>query len=296
VDLVGACRAFLHVSEQGSFTQGAVAARVPQPVASRRVAALERHLGARLFDRSGRRAALTPFGREMLPTARRLVRVAEAFEDAAEQARRAPLRLALPDTCTALAQALLVAEARRHGIHIEPHPGGARERTEMLRSQEVQVTLLPVPLDQAAWHSPLGLAAASPPDTPRVYLEALRPTRARAAVAPRRVWLQPEDDVPHVRDPIMRARDAAGLRPTQVALAPSLTAATAEALGGEDLLLATAAQAEELGLYWFPLGGLSLSRGYAAATAGGAYPHQLRTVLADAIGHCLGLHPGEETR
>lgn len=77
---------FVQVGERGSFTLGAAAAGVPQPVVSRRIAALERHLGGLLFDREGRRAALTPFGRDLLPSARRLVELTrtpvERFEPA----------------------------------------------------------------------------------------------------------------------------------------------------------------------------------------------------------------------
>jgi DNA-binding transcriptional LysR family regulator len=45
MDLVASCRVFVHVGERGSFTLGAAAARVPQSVASRRIAALEEHFG-----------------------------------------------------------------------------------------------------------------------------------------------------------------------------------------------------------------------------------------------------------
>jgi DNA-binding transcriptional LysR family regulator len=96
VDLVEACRAFVAVSAHGSFTKGATAARIPQPVASRRIAALERQLGARLLDRSSRSVTLTPFGREMLPSARRLVELAETFRHDAERAKLRPFRLAVP--------------------------------------------------------------------------------------------------------------------------------------------------------------------------------------------------------
>jgi hypothetical protein len=41
------------------------------------------------------------------------------------------------------------------------------------------------------------------------------------------VWIQPEDDVPHIRDRVVRVRDSVGLRPTQVTVADSLTAAAA---------------------------------------------------------------------
>ncbi|WP_046469886.1 LysR family transcriptional regulator [Allosalinactinospora lopnorensis] len=288
MDLVGACRAFVHVSEKGSFTQGAAAARVPQPVASRRIAALEKHLGARLFDRSARRAVLTPFGRDMLPSARRLVRLAEAMEDAAEQARRTPLRVAVPDTCSTLDLARLDAEARRHGIHLDLHTAPPDARAELLRSQDVRAALIAVPPDEAAWRVPLGLASVSPPGADVVYIETLRVGRADVGRRPRRVWIQPEDDVPHIRDRVTRIRDAVGLRPAQVAVAHTLAAATAEILGSDDLLLASAGQAEELGLHWCPMGEAALTRGLDVATAGGEDPERLRTALREGIARCIG--------
>lgn len=54
VDLVGACRAFVSVSDHGGFTVGAAASRMSQSVASRRVAALEEHFGEQLFERASR--------------------------------------------------------------------------------------------------------------------------------------------------------------------------------------------------------------------------------------------------
>src|SRR6185312_9900084 len=119
MDLIGGCRAFVCVSETGSFTEGAAVAGIPQPVASRRIAALERHFGERLFDRSTRRARLTPFGRDVLPSAKRLVRLADAMEHDARRAKLRPMRVAVPDTCGVRALAELAAEARDLGIHLE---------------------------------------------------------------------------------------------------------------------------------------------------------------------------------
>ena len=65
MDLPAACRVFVSVGERATFTLGAAAASVPQSVASRRIAALEKHLGVHLFDRTTRRAALTPFGQDL---------------------------------------------------------------------------------------------------------------------------------------------------------------------------------------------------------------------------------------
>ncbi|WP_346051635.1 MULTISPECIES: LysR family transcriptional regulator [Amycolatopsis] len=286
VDLVDACRAFVSVSERGSFTLGAAAAGIPQPVASRRIAALERRLGDRLFDRATRRAVLTPFGREVLPAARRLVGLAEALESDARRARRRPLRFAVPECCGTRDLAHLDAEAREHDLVLDFRPAAPAAREDLLRTQQVRAALVAAPEDQAQWAVPLGVAAAVAPRERTVYLETLRPGRAEAA-RPRRVWLQPEDDVPHLRDPLFRLRDALGLRPSQVVAADSLVSAVADVLGSSDLLLCSAAQTADLDLHWRPLGELRLVRGYALATTYGDDEERLRP-LSRSIGRCLG--------
>src|ERR1700761_3360171 len=159
MDLLAACRVFVSVGERGSFTLGAAAARVPQPVASRRIAALEAHFGERLFDRSTRRAALTPFGRDMLPPARRLIQLAEALEYHAEQARLRPLSLAVPETCPVRALAELSAAAHEQGVMLEFRPAGPAERAELVATAQVRVALVAVPPAGADWTVPLGVAA-----------------------------------------------------------------------------------------------------------------------------------------
>lgn len=58
MDLIGPMRAFVRVYETGSFSGLARAANTTQATISRRIAALESHLGARLFERTTR--AVTP--------------------------------------------------------------------------------------------------------------------------------------------------------------------------------------------------------------------------------------------
>src|SRR5690349_23135278 len=70
--------AFLEIAESGSFSAAAARLHRSQPAVSKRVAALERRLDARLFDRIGRRVMLTEAGRALLPYARR---VREDLED-----------------------------------------------------------------------------------------------------------------------------------------------------------------------------------------------------------------------
>jgi DNA-binding transcriptional LysR family regulator len=63
-------RAFLIVTETGSFSAAAIKLHLTQPAVSKRIALLERNIGARLFDRIGRTVNLTEAGRELVPRAR----------------------------------------------------------------------------------------------------------------------------------------------------------------------------------------------------------------------------------
>ncbi|MDP2261673.1 MAG: LysR family transcriptional regulator [Hydrogenophaga sp.] len=68
------------LAEAGSFVQACKALFLTQPALMRSIQALEDELGGRLFDRLGRRIALTPFGQEAVQRARRLVADAEALK------------------------------------------------------------------------------------------------------------------------------------------------------------------------------------------------------------------------
>lgn len=65
--------AFLAVAEQESFSQAAEKLHLTQPAISKRIAQLEGELGVSLFDRLGRRVALTEAGRALLPVAERIL-------------------------------------------------------------------------------------------------------------------------------------------------------------------------------------------------------------------------------
>ncbi|MFE3372998.1 LysR family transcriptional regulator [Streptomyces sp. NPDC059173] len=287
MDLVGACRAFVSVGEYEGFTDGAAAAGMSQSVASRRVAALEERFGGQLFERTSRRAVLTPFGRDMLAAARRLVRAADVLLEEAEAVKHKPWRLAVPAVCPASALARLVAEARGHGVRLDLRAAGPALRRELLQARQVRAALLAVPAEGASWSVPLGLAGARDEGVRRIYVETLRLGRGAPGPA-RRVWIQPEDDVPHVRDPLTRLRDAVGLRPAQVLVAPDLTAAAAEVLCSDDLLLCSRAQAAELALVWRPIGETTPRRGYALTVAADGSPLPVEARLGEAVARCLG--------
>lgn len=292
MDLVASCRAFIHVGERGSFTLGAAAARVPQSVASRRIAALEQHFGGRLFDRSARRAVLTAFGQDMLPPAKRLVQLAEEMEYQAERARLRPLSLAVPGTCPVLQLALLDAAVREKGTVLDIRAGDPGERTALLASGRVQAALIAVPPDGADWTVPLGAATAAGSARP-LRIEDLRPGRGRP---PRRLVIQPEDDVPHIRDSLQRLGHRAALLPGQIAVAASLIAAASEAMRAADFLLCSAAQAAELGLTWRRLAAAPVARGYSVSALTGTDAEHVRAVLGPHVAQILGVPLGAGER
>jgi DNA-binding transcriptional LysR family regulator len=58
-------RAFHAVCESGGFSRAAAQLNCTQPAITYQVRALERDLGAKLFERGGRKAVLTPAGHRM---------------------------------------------------------------------------------------------------------------------------------------------------------------------------------------------------------------------------------------
>jgi DNA-binding transcriptional LysR family regulator len=290
VDLLECCRVFMYVAERGGVTEGAAAAGVAQSVASRRVRALEVRFGEQLLDRTGRRVTLTPFGQQVLPSAKRLVRMAEAVELHAERARLLPLSLAVPPYCPVPRLAALHAAAQEHGLTLDFRVAPPAGRQQLMRSAEVRAALLACPPDVASWTVELGVAGRVLPGQAPLRLSSVRPTRRRPTVP--RLWLHPEDDVPHVHDHLRRAVDAAGLRPSQLVVGDSALAAVAGALRSGDLVVASALEAQEAQLQWRPLAHPSLARGYAVAAASHRDARRLESELQVPVARLLGVDGG----
>ncbi|WP_371675620.1 LysR family transcriptional regulator [Streptomyces sp. NBC_01276] len=85
-------RTFVAAAEAGRFQEAAAGLAVTQQAVSKRIAALERDLGVRLFTRTARGAELTIDGQAFLPHARELLRVAERAVASVRPGRR-PLRV-----------------------------------------------------------------------------------------------------------------------------------------------------------------------------------------------------------
>ncbi|MFD3332792.1 LysR family transcriptional regulator [Streptomyces sp. NPDC058700] len=85
-------RCFLAIAEETSLTRAAARLHLTQPAVSRTLATLERHLGARLVDRSTHHLALTAEGRAFQDRAAAALAAFEAAVDPAGLGHR-PLRL-----------------------------------------------------------------------------------------------------------------------------------------------------------------------------------------------------------
>ncbi|MBZ2194659.1 LysR family transcriptional regulator [Occultella gossypii] len=267
MDLVSACEVFVSVAERSSFTTGAAVAGVTQSVASRKVAALEVELGGRLFERTSRRVELTRLGREVLPAAERLVRSAGELRVDARRSRRRPITLGVPNGLPPAELAHLVATARRADLLLEVRTADPPERADALRSGVLDLGLEPVAADQARWCVPLGAGRSNgrgrdPAGDITFYLASIRSGRGTRPADARRIWIQPDDAVPHVRDRLVFAAHSAGLAPAQVRVATDMVGAVAEVWSRDDLVLCSEADAEQYGLGWAPMGDARLVRGY----------------------------------
>ncbi|MEU6679916.1 LysR family transcriptional regulator [Streptomyces sp. NPDC046925] len=84
-----AVRTFVAVTDAGQFQEAAAALGVTQQAVSKRIAALEKDLGVRLFTRTARGARLTVDGQSFLPHARELLRAEQRAAASVRPGRRA---------------------------------------------------------------------------------------------------------------------------------------------------------------------------------------------------------------
>ena len=93
MDRFKAMQTFVQIAEQGSLTRAAEALGSSLPAVVRSLAALEAHLGVRLFHRTTRRLSLTEEGRHYLPSVREVLLAADAADLALTAEAREPAGL-----------------------------------------------------------------------------------------------------------------------------------------------------------------------------------------------------------
>lgn len=123
-DLLAAMRVFTTVVDQGSFAAAAAKLEMSRAMASRHVALLEEHLGARLMHRTTRSLSLTEAGTEYHRRATQVLAMAQEAADIASRHASAPSGQLRVATSIAFGErhleAALVGFLRRHpGIQVD---------------------------------------------------------------------------------------------------------------------------------------------------------------------------------
>jgi len=188
-------RLFLQVAATGSFSRAAALSSSTQSAVSKRIGALERALSARLFDRTGRGARLTPAGRRLLPRAEALTAEVDRLpEFVAHDARALSgiVRLAVqPSVSWPLIGDLVELTARRHpDLRLQIAEGPTRQIEEGLGDGRLDlgVVSLPPPPELGELHVlfevPLGVVArAGDPAVRRRTIPFARFARLPLAIA-----------------------------------------------------------------------------------------------------------------
>jgi DNA-binding transcriptional LysR family regulator len=140
-------RHLLSLAQTGSFTRSAEALFITQPALSRSIRALEDELGQKLFDRIGRRAEPTPFGRDVLQRARHLVLEADELAASGHQmqaGRTGTVRIGLGSGPGAMLMTpLLKLMATRHPtIQVEIARGDTDLLAQALRARELDALVV----------------------------------------------------------------------------------------------------------------------------------------------------------
>ncbi|GII78097.1 LysR family transcriptional regulator [Sphaerisporangium rufum] len=135
------------VAETANFTRAAERCRVVQSALSHQIARLERELGARLFERTSRRVALTPAGEAFLPAARQALEAADrarAEVAAAGGELRGRLAIGAIPTVTAvdLPAALQSFHLRHPQVRITLRSGASDALAEQVRQGGLDIAFL----------------------------------------------------------------------------------------------------------------------------------------------------------
>jgi LysR family transcriptional regulator for bpeEF and oprC len=108
MDQLLAMRVFTRVAERGSFGQAADELDISRAAASGHVAALEKHLGVRLLNRTTRRVSLTAEGADFLRRCRRILDEVQDAEETLRGSRSKPQGLLRVDVPVAFGRYLLL--------------------------------------------------------------------------------------------------------------------------------------------------------------------------------------------
>lgn len=140
-------RHFVALANAGSFVRAAKAVFLTQPALTRSILSLENELGGKLFDRVGRRIALTQFGAEMLQRSSRLVSDAESLKEAGKwmyAGMVGKLRIGLSSAPGVMYSTPLMLYMVQHHpkLHVEISRGNTGVLVDALRAQRLDAVIV----------------------------------------------------------------------------------------------------------------------------------------------------------
>lgn len=159
------------VADTGSFAMAARVANVSQPTLSQQVRALEERLGITLLERSAAGAVLTPVGRSIVSTARRMLTDARdivALASGSSDSLTGTLKLGTTPTLGPYLLSPIIADLHRNAPRLRLHvrEGIPDEQMLELSRGNIDVVLGPLPMAgddlviEPLFREPLHLVAA----------------------------------------------------------------------------------------------------------------------------------------
>lgn len=146
-------RYFIAVAEELHFGRAAQALGISQPPLSQQIQALEQELGARLFERTNRRVALSEAGRLFLEEARQVLAQVDKAADVARRAQLGELgEMKIGFTSSApfnssIPKAIYSFRQRFPAVHLNLKEMSSRDVADALLDESIEVGLMrPLPL------------------------------------------------------------------------------------------------------------------------------------------------------
>ncbi|ATQ43647.1 LysR family transcriptional regulator [Caulobacter mirabilis] len=167
-------RAFVAISETGSFTQAAERLHMTQSTISQQLGRLEQAVGRALIDRTDRPVRVTASGERLLGYARRILALqSEAETQLADTVGASAIRIGVPEDIVsgAMADAFAAFIVSHRQARIDVTTGLSRDLTRRYRAGEFDIVVVKEPVASAdclanfpepiGWFEPIGGAAES---------------------------------------------------------------------------------------------------------------------------------------
>jgi DNA-binding transcriptional LysR family regulator len=150
--------AFVAVSETLNFSRAAEELRIAQPAVSQQIRALETELGVEVFDRVGKRVALTDAGRALLPYARQILATVEAAENEVRergQLKRGRTSLGAPPTVSThlLPERLMRFKQSCPGLEVTLREAGTETLLSLIEDGKLDLAIVALDLLPASVES-----------------------------------------------------------------------------------------------------------------------------------------------